>query len=142
MVLTGSIGLFIPSMSRNRIDDSPRLDKTALCKPEAALPGNVYQHLKGKHHEERIYHHRPDPGFAAPLLPVRPLLASSAVSNITRCPSTAARADVKAEVLAARQAQAGLSVKETSAHFPKSAPGVLSRAAVKADYLQAQKGHP
>ncbi|MFO1264713.1 MAG: hypothetical protein U1E84_15480 [Rhodoferax sp.] len=62
----------------------------------------------------------------------------SSVSAINT-PSTAARADVKAEVLAARQAQAGLSVKETSAHFPKSAPGVLSRAAVKADYLQAQK---
>ena len=46
---------------------------------------------------------------------------------------------MKAEVLAARQAQAGLSVEGNQRPLSQVRSGVLSRAAVKADYLQAQK---
>jgi hypothetical protein len=52
-------------------------------------------------------------------------------------PSVLNRAEVKAAVINAQQARAGMNTKETSSHFAQSAPSVLSRAEVKAELSKA-----
>jgi hypothetical protein len=52
-------------------------------------------------------------------------------------PSVLSRAEVKAAVISAREATAGVNTHDTSSHFPKATPSVLSRADVKADAVKA-----
>lgn len=134
-------------MSRNQLDDSPRLDKTGHYKRSrparkclSTLKEIVMKTSFATAALIIVSTLSAGSSFAAYSAPQNRLNTHDTSSYFAQsAASVLNRNAVKGDVISARQAIAGVNTHDTSSHFPKATPSVLSRAEVKADAVKAQR---